>query len=107
MNGGMITVTVDAGVVTGQTTNAGNLAASATQNYDTLAPNAPFIYNLDGYLNAVERDAGFLILGLVDEPDLRVSVCILDAFPGRPCASANLRNTAMNGTLWLYPMTGR
>ena len=104
VNTGSLTITVPVNAVTAVAgSGRQNVAASHTQNYDTLAPNVPFIDNLgrDGsnYFNAAERDAGFLITGLVDEPGLRVSVCILDEFP---C----IRNAAINGTFWLYPVTG-
>ena len=88
---------------------AGNPGPTASRTFtvDTVAPNAPIINDLAGgnFLNAAERDAGFLVTGTVDEPDLSVSLCILGTLSD-PCAALRTDLLAAATTTWSYRVTG-
>ena len=85
-NDGVLTIAVAADVVTAVATdvvgNARNNAASLpyTQDYDTKAPAAPSIDAVagDNLIDAVERDAGVIVTGMIvtgmNEADVRVTL---------------------------------
>ena len=101
----------------GETTNTGNIATTtpATQNYDTLAPDAPAFQNVGvpaGYIDAVDEANGLLIAG-INQADTRVILCLAggsgDECGGTGSGRTTRTTTALPGTStirnWSYMLT--
>ena len=104
-----ITVTVDAGLATSQTTpSVTNVETIATRVYDTLAPATPGIVATvagDNRINIADRDAGVMVSG-TNEDGVGVTLCV-GATPATDptCAGGIRHTTATATTTWSYTLT--
>ena len=107
VNGGTITVTVEANVAIGETTNAGNVAAnSVDQDYDTLAPPAPIINDVtaDNTINVTESADGITLAGGVED-GAGVAVCINDGTGTfADCTGGTTPTANVETTTWSAPL---
>ena len=105
MNNGVLTVTVEADAATGETTNAGNAVASATQAYDTLVPPAPSINDVtaDNTINVTESADGITLDGGVED-GASVAVCVNGAGTVAACTGGTTPTATAATTTWNAPL---